>query len=147
MQGLAWMDREWSTSALAADQVGWDWFALQLDDRREVMLYRLRRRDGSIDPVSAGTLVEPDGTARSLLAAAMPVEVTGHWTSPRSGDRYPAGWRLAIPGADLALDIAPHLADQELDLGLRYWEGAVRVRGTAAGRPVSGSGYVELTGY
>jgi predicted secreted hydrolase len=147
VRGLAWMDREWSTSALAADQVGWDWFALQLDDGREVMLYRLRRRDGSIDPVSAGSLVEPDGTARSLSAAAMPVEVAGHWTSPRSGVRYPAGWRLAIPGADLALDIAPRLADQELDLGLRYWEGAVRVRGIAAGRPVSGSGYVELTGY
>jgi predicted secreted hydrolase len=147
VQGLAWMDREWSTSALAPDQVGWDWFALQLDDRREVMLYRLRRRDGSIEPVSAGSLVEADGAARSLSAAVMPVEVTGHWTSPRSGARYPAGWRLAIPGADLALDITPRLADQELDLGLRYWEGAVRVRGTAAGRPVSGSGYVELTGY
>ncbi len=60
------MDREWSTSALGADQVGWDWFALQLSDGRDVMIYRLRRRDGSIDPFSAGTIVGADGLARPL---------------------------------------------------------------------------------
>ncbi|HXU46332.1 MAG TPA: carotenoid 1,2-hydratase, partial [Thermoanaerobaculia bacterium] len=60
VSGLAWLDREWSTSALAADQVGWDWLALQLDDGRELMLYRLRRRDGSADPASRATLILAD---------------------------------------------------------------------------------------
>jgi predicted secreted hydrolase len=141
------MDREWSTSALGPDLVGWDWFALQLDDGRELMLYRLRRRDGGIDPASQGTLVLADGGARGLERDAVEVLALGHWTSPRGGTRYPAGWRLRIPALALELTVMPLVADQELDLGVRYWEGAVRVEGTAAGRPLGGDGYVELVGY
>jgi predicted secreted hydrolase len=145
--GLAWMDREWSTSSLGLDQVGWDWFALQLDDGRELMLYRLRRRDGGTDPASQGTLVRRDGASRQLPWSAVRLDASGGWTSPRSGARYPDRWRLAVPSEGLDLDVRPYLADQELDASFRYWEGAVRVSGTAAGRPVAGSGYVELTGY
>jgi predicted secreted hydrolase len=147
VRGLAWMDREWSTSALGADQVGWDWFALQLDDGRELMLYRLRRRDGSPDPVSAGSLVAPDGAARPLGLADAEVDVLGHWASPRDGARYPARWRVRVPSAGLDLEVRPLVADQELALTVRYWEGAVAVAGTASGQPVTGAGYVELTGY
>ena len=147
VEGLAWMDREWSTSALGSEQVGWDWFALQLDDGRELMLYRLRRRDGSVDPASAGTLVARDGAARSLAAGDADVEVLARWTSPRDGTRYPARWRLGVPSAGLALTVTPWLPDQEVQLGVRYWEGAVRVEGSAGDRPVSGAGYVELVGY
>lgn len=147
VEGLAWMDREWSTSALAPDQVGWDWFAFQLEDGREIMLYRLRRRDGTVDPASAGTVVGSDGAAHPLAAAAFEVETLATWESPRDGSRYPARWRVSIPAAGLDLDVAPALADQELDLAVRYWEGAVRLRGTADGQPVTGLGYVELTGY
>ncbi len=71
-----------------------------------------------------------------------------HWTSPRGGTRYPA--RLAASRAcrrRSTSSVTPLLADQELDLAVRYWEGAVRVDGTADGRPVGGSGYVELVGY
>ena len=95
VEGLAWMDREWSTSALAPDQVGWDWFALQLDDGRELMLYRLRQRDGGISPVSQGTLVAPDGATRALDRDAVEVVVLDHWMSPRGGTRYPVA--LAAP--------------------------------------------------
>ena len=147
VRGLAWMDREWSTSALGAGQVGWDWFALQLDDGRELMLYRLRRGDGSADPVSAGSLVAPDGTARRLGLADVQIDVLNHWPSPRDGARYPARWRLRVPSAGLDLEVTPRIADQELALTVRYWEGAVAVTGTAAGAPVEGAGYVELTGY
>ena len=147
VEGLAWMDREWSTSALGPDLVGWDWFALQLDDGRELMLYRLRRRDGGIAPASQGTIVLADGATRSLERDAVEVLPLGHWTSPRGGTRYPAGWRLRIPALALELTVTPVLADQELDLGVRYWEGAVRAEGTADGRPLGGEGYVELVGY
>lgn len=147
VSGLAWMDREWSTSALGPQLAGWDWFALQLDDGRDVMIYRLRRRDGSAAPESAGTIVAVDGDTQSLTAADVAIDVLDHWTSPASGVRYPARWRLAIARADLALAIAPRLADQELIVGTRYWEGAVGVGGTAAGRPIGGRGYVELVGY
>jgi len=145
--GLAWMDREWSTSALGPDLVGWDWIALQLDDGRDVMVYRLRRRDGGTDPHSAGALVSVAGATRALAPAEVTLDALDHWTSPRSRVRYPSRWRLAMPGAGLNLVITPRLADQELIVGTRYWEGAVRVEGTAAGRPIGGRGYVELVGY
>lgn len=145
--GHAWMDREWSTSALGAGLAGWDWFALQLDDARELMFYVLRRRDGGVDPFSAGVLVAADGGVRPLGAADVAVETLAHWTSPRSGVRYPARWRLTVPSADLHVEIRPRLPDQELIVSTRYWEGAVLVEGAAAGKPVSGQGYVELVGY
>src|SRR5262249_655993 len=147
VEGLAWMDREWSTSALAPDQVGWDWFALQLEDGRELMLYRLRQRDGAASPLSQGTLVAANGTARPLDRDAVEVLVLDHWTSPHRRTRYPSRWRLRVPVAGLDLVVTPPLHDQELDLAVRYWEGAVRVDGTADGRSVGGSGYVELVGY
>jgi predicted secreted hydrolase len=141
--GEAWMDREWSTSGLGGAVEGWDWFALQLEDGRELMVYLLRRRDGTVDPFSAGTLIEADGTARRLEAGDVRVETLAHWTSPRSGVRYPARWRLGVPSAELRLEIEPRQADQELNVGARYWEGAV----TVDGQPVGGQGYVELVGY
>jgi predicted secreted hydrolase len=145
--GLAWMDREWSTSSLGPDQEGWDWFSLQLADGRELMFYRLRRRGGGDDPASQGTLVERDGTYRPLRRSDVAIEPLGRWTSPRSGARYPARWRLRVPSAGLDLAVRPLLADQELDTSFRYWEGAVSVAGSEGGQPVAGSGYVELTGY
>jgi predicted secreted hydrolase len=144
--GLSWLDREWSTSALGEDQEGWDWFALQLDDNTELMLYMLRLRDGTPDVFSRGVFVHGNGDATHFPAADLTLEVTRHWPSPRGG-HYPAGWRLTVPGLDLLLEIAPIMADQEHDAYVRYWEGAVDVRGRRAGRPVEGRGYVELTGY
>lgn len=145
--GLSWLDREWSTSALGADQEGWDWFALHLDDGRDLMLYRLRRIDGTVDPASAGTFVEVNGTARPLMSDELDLRVLDHWTSPRTGIRYPARWRLRVAGLDLDLEVNPAFDTQELDVSVRYWEGAVVVRGKAGSDTVSGRGYMELAGY
>lgn len=145
--GEAWMDREWSTSGLGPDVQGWDWFAVQLEDGRELMVYLLRRRDGTPDPFSAGTLVAADGTTRPLAAGDVRIETLAHWTSPRSGVRYPARWRLTVPSADLKLELEPRLAGQELNVNTRYWEGAVAVTGTAGVWSTKGHGYVELVGY
>jgi predicted secreted hydrolase len=147
VSGLAWMDREWSTSSLGAGLVGWDWMAIQLDDGRDLMLYRLRRADGSADRFSGGSLVEVDGSSRRLRLDDFTIDVSETWTSPRDGTRYPSRWRIAVPSEALDLDVVPRLADQELVLAVRYWEGAVRVEGHARGRPLAGVGYVELVGY
>jgi predicted secreted hydrolase len=156
--GQAWMDREWSTSSLAASEVGWDWFALQLDDGWELMLYRLRRRPSAAaagaadqaDPASLATLIAPDGRTIRMPLSAVRFAATGAWTSPASHVRYPSAWRLTLPGAGPAafdLTVQPLLAAQELRLSFRYWEGAVAATGTHGGRPVRARGYVELTGY
>jgi predicted secreted hydrolase len=147
VSGHAWMDREWSTSALGPELVGWDWFALQLEDGRDLMFYLLRRRDGTRDGFSAGTLVAADGTTRRLGATDVDIDTLAYWTSSRSRVRYPSRWRVTVPSADLRLELNPRLADQELIVGTRYWEGAVAVEGSAGGRPISGQGYVELVGY
>lgn len=146
LDGLSWLDREWSSSALGARQDGWDWFALQLDDGSELMFYQLRRDDGSADTTSAGSVIKTDGSVVPLAHSDVRVEVLAEWESPLGGI-YPHGWRLSIPSQLIDLRIEPAMADQELDTFVRYWEGAVDVTGTSGGTGVSGRGYVELTGY
>jgi predicted secreted hydrolase len=147
VDGLSWMDHEFSTSALALDQVGWDWYALQLDDQTEVMLYMLRKADGSIDSYSGGSYIDPDGKVTTLALSDFQVKPTGSWTSPHSQAKYPSGWILSIPSKEIELTIAPLIQDQELNLSFVYWEGAVDIHGAVGGKSVSGHGYVELTGY
>jgi predicted secreted hydrolase len=140
--GEAWFDHEWSTSALGAGAVGWDWFSLQLDDGRELLHFQIRREDGGIERVSGGTLVGLDGGTRRLSRDDVRIEVLRRWTSPDTGATYPSRWRLAVPSEGLDLAVEPWLEAQEMRTSFVYWEGAVRVTGTASGR-----GYVELTGY
>lgn len=146
VSGLAWLDREWGTSALADDQAGWDWFALQLEDGTDLMFYELRKTDGSRDPYSSGTWIDKRGEAYPLTNADVDIEVLEHWTSPQ-GVRYPARWRVRIPTRRLELLVDPVISAQELDTSPRYWEGAVDVHGTRAEVSIAGRGYVELTGY
>jgi predicted secreted hydrolase len=147
VEGEAWFDHEWSTSALGTGAVGWDWFSLQLEDGRELMYFQLRRADGSIEGASSGTLVETDGRTRRLAARDVELLVLDRWRSARSGADYPARWKIAVPALDLVLLVEPLLADQEMRTSFLYWEGAVAVEGAAGGRTVRGRGYVELTGY
>lgn len=146
VSGQAWMDREWSTSALADDQVGWDWFSIQLDDQSELMFYQLRRQDGSVDPSSAGTSVNPDGETYQLGAQDVVLEPIDFWTNSR-GISYPVRWRVEVPGESLTLELDAYVLDQELDHSVRYWEGAMSVHGMRANQPVAGNGYLEMTGY
>jgi predicted secreted hydrolase len=147
VKGLSWMDHEYSTSALGADLVGWDWFSIQLDDGSELMVYQFRRTDGSIDPFSSGSFIDADGQKTPLAVDDFKLAAESTWTSPHSGAIYPSRWTLEVPSADLTLQFIPYVADQELNLNFVYWEGAVRVSGQRAGRALSGHGYVELTGY
>jgi predicted secreted hydrolase len=147
VQGQSWFDHEWSTTVLGEKAVGWDWFGLQLSDGRELMFFLIRNNDGSIDPVSSGTLVEPDGSTHHLGMDDIQVQIQDRWQSPETDAEYPSSWRVIIPSLELDLTIAPWLEDQEMNASLVYWEGAVKVNGVSDGIQVSGSGYVELTGY
>ena len=146
VHGLAWLDREWGSGTLGPQEVGWDWFGLQLGDGSCLMFYSLRDRSGTEDPYSAGTWVDADGRARPLSRGDVRIEVLEYRTDER-GTRYPSRWRLVSPALGLDVNIHPVVADQELVTSPRYWEGAVDVSGTRAGRPLAGRGYVELVGY
>jgi predicted secreted hydrolase len=149
--GEAWLDREWGTSQLDTAQVGWDWFSMQLDNGEELMLYVLRRGDGTADGTSSGTYTRHDGTTQHLKREDFAVEVRDTWRSPESGAEYPSGWVIWIPALGAELRIDPTVRGQELrteeSTRVTYWEGSVRVEGTLRGQSVRGKGYTELTGY
>jgi predicted secreted hydrolase len=146
VKGYSWFDREISTEGLLPNKAGWDWFALQLDDGREVMLYLIRNKDGSLDRYSSGTVVLKDGTSLRLNADDFGVKVKGHYRSERTGAHYPSAWEISVPSQGLDLRVTPLIVDQEfIGTGTTvnsYWEGACRIEGTTTGRA-----YVEMTGY
>ncbi len=149
--GLSWMDHEFGSNQLGSEQVGWDWFSLQFSDSTELMVYQIRRRDGSVEPASGGTWIKADGTSVSLPRNAIVIDVLDHWQSPQSGSRYPDRWRIRVPSLRLAAEVTPTVSNQELvtrrSTHITYWEGSVLIAGEREGRPVSGLGYAELTGY
>jgi len=150
VEGLAWMDHEFGSSILSEDQVGWDWFSLQLDDGSEVMAFHLRRKDGTVER-PFGSLVSQDGTVQYLTGDQISIVPNRIWKSPKTGALYPAGWTIRLKDSNTRLEVVPAMQDQELS-GARstqivYWEGAVDIEGSHEGAPVRGSGYAELTGY
>jgi len=151
LSGTAWFDHEWGPGVLPAEAEGWDWFALQLDDGSDLMLYRMRARGGGATASSSGTFVPAAGRPRTIAWQDIALAETAFWKSPRSGARYPARWTLAVASLGLDVTVEPLFPDQELvteqSTGVIYWEGACRVRGALRGRPVAGRAYAELTGY
>ncbi len=155
--GLAWMDHEFFTQQLAPDQAGWDWLSIQLDDNTELMLFHIRRKDGTIDPFSAGTFLDTQGKAHHLRAADFQLAPIGEsktgdsWTSPATHATYPIRWNIRVPSLGIALEASTPLPSQELasnsKIAPNYWEGAVFLTGTRNTAPLKGSGYLEMTGY
>ena len=149
--GQAWMDHEFGSSALRENQQGWDWFSIQLDNDAELMLYIIRRSDGTPDVTSSGSLIADDGRVIHIRRDQLRITPTARWKSPKSGATYPMGWRVELPQLNVTLTLAPLLEDQELvtrgSTRITYWEGAVDVSGSFGGTPVRGDGYVEMTGY
>lgn len=147
--GQAWMDHEFSSAPLEPDITGWDWFSLRLSDGSCVMAFFLRQKDGGVSPASTASLISPESTVAAVPQRDLALTASGTWTSPRTKARYPSGWKLTGPGFDLV--VTPELSDQEMNTpgttGVNYWEGLVRATGMKDGQPVSGEGYVELTGY
>lgn len=168
VQGESWMDHEFGSSFLEAGQQGWDWFSIHLDDRTDLMLFQIRgggtgsaagaspasgssSAGGAVGPSAHGTLVGPDGRATTLAAGAFTLVPGRRWTSPTSGASYPVTWEVTVPSLDLRLEVRGVLDGQELhtaaSTNVTYWEGAIDVSGTRAGRRVGGRGYLEMTGY
>jgi len=151
VRGQSWMDHEFGSNQLDPAQIGWDWFSLQLDNGTDVMIYRLRHKDGPDFFLTAGTLIGPDGEKRHLSGREIILSPTATWKSPRSGAVYPVSWEVRLPEWDLRLRITPFFRDQELltekSTGVTYWEGAVEGEGFWKELKVRCKGYLEMTGY
>jgi len=149
--GISWFDREFGTSQLGPQQVGWDWFSVQLNNNEELMIYLLRNGDGTTDHNSSGTYIDSDGASEHLTLNDLSVQVCSKWKSKRSGAEYPASWILSVPRRQLRLEVIPTVENQELhteeSTRITYWEGSVKIAGTLRGKKVTGRGYTELTGY
>jgi len=150
--GFAWMDHEFFTHQLENNQVGWDWFSVQLNDRTELMLFRIRRNDGSVDPYSAGTFVDENGVSTHLRATDFTLEPSRDtWTSTVTGAVYPIRWKISVPRFGMELEVKTSLPSQEFDSATKltpsYWEGSVTVAGGKGQRALAGVGYLEMTGY
>jgi predicted secreted hydrolase len=152
VSGLAWMDHEFFTHQLESDQVGWDWLSLQLQDNTELMLFHIRRSDGSLDPFSSGTYVDAQGKSIHLRAGEFTLQPLAEtWTSPTTHAVYPIAWKITVPKMGIELEEHTALAAQELagktKIVPSYWEGAVTLAGHREKMPLSGVGYLEMTGY
>ncbi len=151
VEGLAWMDHEFGSNQLGEEEVGWDWFAIQLDSNEELMLYGIRRRDGSFSPIATGSYINAEGELVPIPKSEYTIEELDQWKSPKSGAVYPMGWRISLPRYDANLRIAPAFKNQEMDTtrytGAYYWEGAIRISGKWKGAETRGKGYAELVGY
>ena len=149
--GQAWMDHEFGSSTLRESQQGWDWFSIQLDNDAELMLYIIRRTDGTPDVTSSGSLITSEGNVIHLRRDQIRITSGAKWKSPKSGATYPMRWRVELPSFSIALDVRPLMSGQELvthgSTRVTYWEGACDVSGTFGGNPVRGDAYVEMTGY
>ncbi len=146
--GESWFDHEWASNQLGAGQIGWNWFCIQFDDRTELMLYAMRRADGSVDPVSSGTYIDAQGTSTHLKRGDFQLRPLKTWRSAKTGATYPLAWHIAVPSQGIDATVQARLDDQELALPqISYWEGATAIDGNRAGHPLQGRGYMELTGY
>jgi len=150
VDGDAWMDHEFFSESMNSDEVGWDWLSVQLENNTELMLYRLRHKDGSVDPYSSGTYVDSQGTPLHLTLGDFVMTPSGEiYTSSKTGSTYPVAWTVTVPRLKLRLDIGTLLKNQEFKsrFGPSYWEGAIDVKGNCNGQAVNGAGYLEMTGY
>lgn len=145
VKGIVWFDHEWASNSLDPGEAGWDWAGLHLSNGEDLMLFRIRDKEGKTVFLS-GTLRDAKGSVSDIKDLVMIPK--GVWKSPHTAGLYPSGFQISIPSRDLNLSLTPKLADQELVLSpFAYWEGTVRGEGTAGHEQISAEGYLELTGY
>jgi predicted secreted hydrolase len=151
LTGLSWMDHEYFNDSDDPTLRGWDWFAIQLENNEELMLYRLRLKSGEVSPYSSGTFIDAQGQARHLTAQDFKLTPGDNWNSPASKATYPIAWSIEIQSLDIKLAANTRLKQQEIytpnSVSPGYWEGAVEYTGTEHGKLIKGRGYLEMTGY
>jgi predicted secreted hydrolase len=150
VDGTSWMDHEFFTGSMSPDESGWDWVGLQFDNNTELMLYRMRHKDGTVDPFSSGSYVDAAGRSTLLTSTDFSLQPDGEiWDSPQTKAQYPLRWHISVPQVGLQCTVTTSLHNQEFtsNFGPSYWEGSVDVSGSRSGTALHGVGYLEMTGY
>lgn len=151
VSGTSQLDHEFGTSFLEEGQAGWDYFLIELEDGSDLLIYQLRLTDGSRDQYFIATLINADGSRESLKSDEFAMQTLARWTSPASGGNYPVQWRVKIPGRQIELEAKAAMDNQEFQaaqsIGVTYWKGLIDVSGKRNGQPISGKGFLEMTGY
>ncbi|KTC48906.1 iron ABC transporter permease [Pseudomonas fluorescens ABAC62] len=135
VSGPAWLDREWSSQPLGANQTGWDWFSLHLDNGEQLMLFRVRQQEGG--SYLTGTWIDPQGRTETLHNAD--IQLTPLQNTAIDGRNIPTRWSLKIPRKRVDITTEAVNPNAWMNLSIPYWEGPVRFEG--------GVGYLEMTGY
>ncbi len=149
--GTAWFDREIGTRQLGPDQIGWDWFAIQLDDGTDLMVYLIKNEDATYDKdTSRAVLFRPNGTTEEIPFSDMEIIPKDNWISPLTNAVYITSWEIKIKKEKLDLKLSAVMQDQEIDshksTKVIYWEGKMDVAGTKDGKPIKGKAYLEMCG-
>jgi predicted secreted hydrolase len=137
--GQAWLDREWSSQPLAADQTGWDWFSLMFDDGSRLMGFSLHDKGNAFD-FTSGTFIAPDGTATPLAPGMFRADPLGMTTV--AGRELPVEWRVTVPEHKIDVTVSALNDNAWMETSVPYWEGPISITGSHSGR-----GYLEMTGY
>ncbi|WP_291993756.1 lipocalin family protein [Candidatus Accumulibacter sp. ACC003] len=142
VRGEVWFDHQWGD--FEAADLRWNWFALQLTDGVDIMLFELFDRQGG-SVLRMGTYAR-GGTVTALGGADFAVKPRGSWQSAASKVSYPINWTISVPAKGLQLQVDPVIRASEFDARTTtlnvYWEGATKVTGSH-----SGVGFMELSGY
>lgn len=147
LSATGWMDHEFGSNALSSFQQGWDWTTLELSNGYRLMLFQVRGENSKTNFYS-GSLISPEGKLTTIENNSIQFEVLDYWTSDETKTKYPIKWKIKF-GENL-FELSPWIKNQELNTktaGISYYEGAIDVTGFFEGKPVTGVGYLEMTGY
>ncbi|OGY67664.1 MAG: hypothetical protein A3B16_01165 [Candidatus Zambryskibacteria bacterium RIFCSPLOWO2_01_FULL_45_43] len=141
VQGLSWMDHQWADTYYSSEDT-WTWFSIQLSDGIEILCFEY----GKTRKTLLASRIDSGGAQATTRRVILePLKKT--WVSPKTQAVYQVEWRIELPDWELVMAVKAKIADQEVLFGsINYWEGAVEVSGTRAGKEISGQGFLEMVG-
>jgi geranylgeranyl pyrophosphate synthase/predicted secreted hydrolase len=129
-------------------QVGWNWVSAQLDDGTEFSVYPETYVHSGKSAGNHTVTIGPKGERGHYTDATVePLEI---WQSTQTFFEYPTRFRVKVPSAGIDVEVNAAFDDQEFITLISkpsFWEGRIEIKGTRAGKPVTGLGYVERSGF
>lgn len=128
VHGQGWLDHQWGNFPTSQSSLHWNWFACQLADGRDLMLYQFLTPHGTPTGIQNGTLMLRDGAGRHLQKFT--ITPHGAFLRPTGAQAaYPQAWTLSIPAGHLKLSLRSLAANQFIPMMFvpSFWEGAAAI--------------------